>query len=371
MRVDEFQTSPTLVGPPGPGRREAAEDRPRPLRVRTVDDVASLVGATAASLALVWLLYERIFALSGLLGFIVCWYVAFLTFYAGLTALSNPRTLVVDRLVAAIVQGGAAVVGVVLVTTVGQVFVRGWPALHHLNFFTTDMAGIRPTSRLTHGGILHALVGTLIQVAIAVVIAVPLAMGTAIYLSEVGGRLANTVRTVVEAMTALPDILAGLFIYVVLVVGFGWEKDGLAVSLALAVTMIPVMARSAEVVLKLVSGNLREAGHALGASEWETVRRVVLPTARAGLATSLILGIARIAGETAPLLIVSGESTFFNKNPLHNPMTSLPLFIFQAVRSGNPVNIQRGYGAAAVLITLVLGLFVLTRILSRAPKGAR
>jgi len=172
-------------------------------------------------------------------------------------------------------------------------------------------------------------------------------------------------------MTAIPDILAGLFVYTVLVIGLHWERSGFAVSLALSVTMMPIIARSAEVVLRVVPGGLREAGLALGASRWQTVIRIVLPTARAGLATSLILGIARVAGETAPLLIVSGANTFFNKNPLHDPMNSLPLYVFTGVRSGEPLFIARGYGAAALLLTLVLVLFITTRFLARDKIRAR
>ena len=342
------------------------EDRPRKLQRRTLDDVASLAGAAIGSLALVWILFERVFAFSGLLGFVACWYGAFVALYAWVTGVSNPRTAVVDRVASAAAHGGAAIVGLTLATTVGFIFVKAWPALSHLNFFTRDMAGVRPTSPLTQGGIVHAVVGSAVEVGIAVAFALPLGLATAVYMTEVGGRLATVVRTVVEAMTALPDIGASL-----LIIGFGMEKNGLAVSLALVVTMVPVTARSAEVVLKVVSGSLREAGLALGASQWQTVRRVVLPTARSGLATALILGIARITGETAPLLIVSGASSFFNKDPLHNTMNSLPLFIFSAVRSGEPLYIQRGYGAAAVLLGLVLVLFVVTRVLARNRQGSR
>jgi phosphate transport system permease protein len=355
----------------GPSSSSVVEDRPRKLQRRTLDDVASRAGAAIGSLALVWVLFERVFAFSGLLGFVVCWYVTFVVLYAWVTGVSNPRTAVVDRVAAAAANAGAAIVGLTLATTVGFIFVKAWPALSHLNFFTKDMAGVRPTSPLTQGGIVHAVAGSAIEVGIAVAIALPLGLATAVYMTEVGGRLATTVRTVVEAMTALPDIVAGLFVYVLLIIGFGMEKDGLAVSLALVVTMVPVTARSAEVVLKVVSGSLREAGLALGASQWQTVRRVVLPTARSGLATALILGIARITGETAPLLIVSGASSFFNKDPLHNTMNSLPLFIFSAVRSGEPLYIQRGYGAAAVLLGLVLVLFVVTRVLARNRQGSR
>jgi phosphate transport system permease protein len=136
--------------------------------------------------------------------------------------------------------------------------------------------------------------------------------------------------------------------------------------------MVPIVARSAEVTLRVVPGGLREASWALGASQWQTVWRVVLPTARSGLTTALILGIARVSGETAPLLIVSGSSTYFNANPLSQPMNSLPLFIYGNVRGVQDENIlARGYGAAAVLLTVVLILFTLARFVARPRSGSR
>jgi phosphate transport system permease protein len=368
----ETEIIPVVVaGPTRPSMPPEPEDVPRPLHVRTLDENLSLAASLVAALAAVWLMYFKLLALSGLLGFAVCWWLAFLGIYATVSAVSNPRPVVVDRLSSATVLGGALAVGGALASTAVFIYAKGWPAYTHLNFFTQDMAGVRPTSPLIDGGVKHAVVGSGIQIGIATAISMPLGIGTAVYMTEVGGRLSKTVRTVVEAMTALPDILAGLFVYVVLIIGFHWERSGFAVSLALAVTMIPIVARSAEVVLRIVPGGLREAGLALGASQWQTVRRVVLPTAKAGLATSMILGIARIAGETAPLLIVSGISTFFNSNPFHQPMNSLPLFIFSAVRSGQSLYITRGYGAASVLLTLVLVLFVTTRFLARDKVHGR
>ena len=363
--------APAPVLPPVDSPAPQPEDRPRKLQARTFDDLASLVGSVAGGLGLVWVLFEQVLPLSGVVGFVVCWYAASLGLYALVTALRHPSTVVIDRLMSGLVHAGAGLVGLVLASTVGFIFIKGWPALHHLNFYTQDMAGVRPTAPLNQGGILHAVVGSAIEVGLAVMIALPLGVSTAVYMTEVGGRLSNAVRTVIEAMTALPDIVAGLFIYAVVVLGLGWQKDGLAVSLALAVTMLPVTARSAEVVLKVVSSSLREAGLALGATTWRTVRHVVLPTARPGLATALILGIARITGETAPLLIVSGASTFFNHNPFNNQMNSLPLFIYSAVRSPEQLYIARGYGAAALLLLLILGLFCLTRYLARAKGGGR
>ena len=344
-------------------------ERPRPLHVRSLDDQASLIGSAAGSLALVWVLFERVLPFSGTLGFLLCWFVAFLGIYSAVTSVNYPLPMVIDRVAGAIVTAGAAIVGFALAWTVLWIFLQGLPAMVHLNFYTQDMAGVGLNDPLTKGGISHAIVGTVLQVLVATVIALPLGIGTAIYLTEVGGRLSRIVRTVTEAMTALPDILAGLFVYAVLIIALGWERSGFAVSMALVVTMMPIIARSAEVVLRVVPGGLREASLALGASQWQTVRRVVLPTAKAGLATSLILGIARVAGETAPLLIVSGASTFMNTNLNHEPMNSLPLFIYDAVRRPDGLTIQaRGYGGATLLLLMVLVLFVTTRFLAR-DKG--
>ena len=356
----------------GPMTTTPAADLPRVLRSRTTDDRAALLGSAVAAVSLVWICYEQILDFSGVVGFVVCCWVFFLIFYAGVTALGNPVPVVVDRLSAAVVTSGAVVVGGALTWVVIFTIVKGWPALHHLNFYTHNMTGVRQTAPLNQGGIWFAIVGSAIQVGIATLISMPLGVGTAIFLTEVGGRFARLVRTVVEAMTALPDILAGLFIYTILIIEFQWPRNGLSVSIALSVTMIPIVARSAEVVLRVVPSGLREASLALGASRWQTVWRVVLPTARAGLATSLILGLARIAGETAPLLIVSAGTTYWEINPTSsNPMSSLPLFIYTQIRSGEPQAIERAYGAASLLLILVLILFVVARLLSRDKVSAR
>lgn len=361
----EVDFSSPAGGPAGNAGVLPGPDVPRSLSRHSIDDVASMIGSAAGGLAFTWLVYEHILAFTGTVGFIAAAWLTFMIFYAAVTAMSNPIPIIVDRLIGALVASGASLIFSLVAWVVIYVFKTGWPALHHANFYTQSMAGVRPTDPLTKGGILHAIVGSGIQVGIATGISVPLGIGTAVYLSEVGGRIAQTVRVVVEAMTALPDILAGLFVYTFLVLGLHWERDGLTAALALAVTMTPIVARSAEVVLRVVPGGLREAALALGASRWQSVWRVVIPTARSGLATSLILGIARVAGETAPLIIVSGASTIFNKNPLNHEMNSLPLFIFTGVRSGEPNYITRAWGAAAVLLTLVLVLFVTARYLSR------
>jgi len=363
---------PPVEPPVGPPDKPPviAEDRPRELGGWDTDMTMSLWGSLVGSLALVWVLYEKVLAFSGSLGFVVCWYVAFLLMYAGVTKLGNPWVVVKDRLSGAVVTGAALVVALALLSTLIYTFWQGFPALVHPNFYVEDMAGVRPTAPLSEGGVWMAIVGSFIEVFIAALFALPLGIGTAVFLTEVGGRGSMFVRTVVEAMTALPDILAGLFIYVTLIVGLGFPKSGFAAGMALFVMMLPIIARSAEVQLRIVPGGLREAGLALGASQWRMVRKVVLPTAKAGLATALILGVARAVGETAPVLITSGASTFTNYNPFRDPMNSLPLFTFSAVRSGETLFITRGFGAASILLALVLLLFVVIRFLAR-DRGTR
>jgi phosphate transport system permease protein len=341
--------------------------RPVPRRITrfTGEDWAYLGGSLVSSLALVTLVYDHILALSGTLGFLVCWYAAFVVLYGAAVSLSYPRPIVVDRLVTTAMWAAAAIVAFAVGSTVVFTFAKGAGALLHLNFFTQDAASTGAATPLSHGGILHAIVGTLIEVGIAVGISLPLGIGTAVFMSEVGGGLARVVRTIVDAMTALPEILAGLFIYVALIVGVGMSPSGLAVAIAMAVTMVPIIARACEVALRVVPNGLREASLALGGTRWRTVRKVVLPTAKAGLATGVILGIARGIGETAIPLITSGASSFLSYNPAGAPMNSLPLYIFTAVKTEEPLAIQRAFGAASVLLLLVLALFVTARALTR------
>ncbi|WP_300677872.1 phosphate ABC transporter permease PstA [Nocardioides sp.] len=343
-------------------------ERLRVTRASTREDRLTLLGAVIGSLATTWLLYAQILPFSGRIGFVLFWYAVFIVFYAGLTALTRPLAVVSDRVASCFVVAAPVVIGTALASTVVVTVGKGLPALVHLNFFTSDMAGVRPSDAFSSGGIAHAIIGTLIEVAIAVAIALPLGVTTAVFMSEVGGRGARLVRTIIEAMTALPSIVAGLFVYTTLIVGLGFPSSGLAAALALAVMGLPIMARAADVVLRVVPGGLREASYALGAGQWQTVWRVVLPTARPGLATALILGIARMVGETSPLILTSGASTFFNADPLHNPMNSLPLFIYNAVSSGEPGFETRGYAAATVLLVLVLVLFVLARFVARRAR---
>lgn len=334
------------------------------------DELFVRVGAWVGAVAIAWLVTQRFLPLAGVPWFVIVLFVSGITMTALLTTMTGTWVEVKDRVAGSVITGGALLVGAALVSTVAFVFLRGWRALLHANFVLDDMAGVDPKASFEYGGVAHAIAGSLIQLAIALVITLPLGIGTAIFMTEVGGRFARIVRTVVEAMTALPSIVAGLFIYAVLILTLGFPPSGFAAGMAISVMMLPIIARAADVVLRVVPGTLREASLALGASRWRTVWHVVLPTARPGLATAVILGVARGVGETSPVLLTSGAANFMVTNPFGGAMNSLPLYIYNGARSGEPALIDRAFGAAAVLMILVLVLFVIARLVAR-PAGSR
>jgi phosphate transport system permease protein len=336
----------------------------------TPDERFILYGSWVGGLALAWLVTEKLLPHSGLPWLLVTWFVAGLALTAVTAMMTGGLADVMDRVAAAIVTGAALMVGAALVSTMVFVVMRGWRPLLHINFFLDDMAGVGPKDAFDRGGILHAIVGTLVELGLALLVTLPLGIGTAVFMTEVGGRFARVVRTVVEAMTALPSIVAGLFVYTVAIVALGYPRSGLAASMAIGVMMLPIIARAADVVLRVVPGGLREASLALGASRWATVRYVVLPTARPGLATAVILGVARGVGETSPVLLTSGAAPFLVGSPTGGVMNSLPLYIYSTVRSGEPQAITRAFGAATVLLAVVLVLFVVARLLAR-PRSNR
>ncbi len=333
------------------------------------EDVPNALGAAAAALSFTVLLFGHIAPLSGAVGFVIVAYLLFVGIYATLTSLTQSGPAVRDRIFTVLLYSAAGILLLALVSVVVFTLWRGHKALMHLNFFTQDMSDAGPLAPLTVGGIKHALVGSLIMIGIALVITVPLGLTCAIFLTQIGGRGSKFVRTIVEAMTALPSIVAGLFIYATWISILGFERSGLAAALALSVMMLPIIIRSADVVLRLVPGNLKEASEALGAPRWRTTLHVVLPTARSGLATAVILGTARGIGETSPVLLTAGYTTFLNANPVNGPMVSLPLAVFQLVRSPQQTYVARGFATAAVLMLMVLALFIIARLIGGRGPG--
>lgn len=352
------------------GRHPAAPAAPRRRTGgATREDRLNLVGAAVSGLSLALLLFGRLASFSGGLGFVLIAYVLFLAAYALLTSFTESGPTVVDKVMTVLLSTAAVITFMALVLVVTYTLLKGRKALVHKNFFTEDMQRAGPLEPITVGGIKHALVGTLWMIGIALSITVPLGITGAVYLNEVGGRFSRFVRTVVDAMTALPSIVAGLFIYATWILALGHEKSGFAAALAIGVMMLPIIIRASDLVLRLVPGNLREAAAALGASQWRTVWHVVLPTARSGLATAVILGTARGIGETAPVLLTAGSTAALNANPVRGPMVSLPLATFEFVKSPQPALIARGFATAAFLMVVVLGLFVIARILGGHGPG--
>ena len=353
------QISPIAL-PPSNTRRIAGISR---------EDLGNILGAGASAIAVTFLLFGLLAPLQGSVGFVVVTFLVFLGLYALLVSLTNPTPIVIDKVMTAILAASAALALAALASVVAFTLWRGRDALVTWNLYTEDMSEAGPADPLSVGGIQHSIIGTLIIIAIAIVLTVPLGIACAVFLNETRGRFNRLVRTVVDAMSALPSILAGLFIFATFILILGLPRSGLAAALAVSIMMLPIIIRSADVVIRLVPGNLREASASLGAPERRTVWHVVLPTARPGLGTAVILGVARGIGETAPVLLTSGFASTLNVNPLRDPMVSLPLSVFEFVQSPQPALIARGFATAAVLMVVVLVLFAVARLIGGRPAG--
>jgi phosphate transport system permease protein len=240
---------------------------------------------------------------------------------------------------------------------------RGYKGLG-VGLFTSDMSATSVNDPIGNGGLLHAITGTIIMVAIALVVAMPIGILTAIYLTEIRGKFAVPIKFLVQAMSGVPSIVAGLFILSAYVYPITNTLSGFAGSLSLMILMIPTIARTSEEVLLLIPNDLREAGVALGGTQWRTVALVVVPAAKSGLVTALILGIARVAGETAPLVLLTGGGESVNLNPFDGPMGSLPIYIWKCFGQGTEESITRAWSGILVLLVIVLALFTAARFLS-------
>jgi len=246
----------------------------------------------------------------------------------------------------------------------GTVLVKGVKGIY-VGFFTNDMSLASVNDPLDKGGILHAIIGTLLLILFAMLISVPLGILTALYLTEIKGPGSRFIRFLVQAMSGVPSIVAGLFIYSAFISGTGRGFSGFMGSLALSILMLPTVARTAEEVLLLIPADLREAGLALGATQWRTVAMVVVPAAKSGLITAVILGIARIAGETAPLLFTTGGGDTVNGNPFDGVMGSIPFAIWKALIAGSEQSNARAWASILVLLIIVMVLFFTARRLGK------
>ncbi|MBV9335098.1 MAG: phosphate ABC transporter permease PstA [Solirubrobacterales bacterium] len=281
----------------------------------------------------------------------------------------SPRRRRTDRVMRALLLAGTLIALVPLVLVIYFLLKQGlgtWGG----SFFSSDPNG---NFFGNPGGIRSAIFGTLEMIALATLIAVPIGIGVALYLVEYGKQsaFANIVRYFIDVMTGVPSIVFGLFIYISLVINHvgGASFAGWKGSVAVSLLMLPVVTRSAEVVLLLVPDNLREAALALGAPRWRVVWRVVLPTALPGLVTGSLLAVARGMGETAPLLFTAGV-TFLASSNLDQQMNSLPVQIFNDITSPRQAVIDRAWGAALALVAIILVLNLIARFVSRRSRMA-
>jgi phosphate transport system permease protein len=283
-----------------------------------------------------------------------------------------------NSLATVLITGSFGVALIPLIWLLWTVIGRGWHVIVTSEWWTGDQRGI--TFRDPGGGALHAIIGTAEEVAICAMISIPLGLLVAIYLVEYGGgRFARITTFMVDILTGIPSIVAALFVYAIFFIEFGAQFAGVYAALALVLLMVPVIVRTTEEMLKLVPDELREASYALGVPKWKTILRIVLPTALSGITTGIVLGIARVAGETAPLLVLVQYSPNTNNNVFSGFQGSLPLMIKSEVKNlgsnysftGQKIHNyapDRMWGAALTLIVIVMGLNLIARLLGRFSK---
>jgi phosphate transport system permease protein len=339
-----------------------------PWKLTPKDLVTDLLGALFTLFST--LVIVGISPLKGKLGFAVT-----LIFMAIITAtvmswLRLDRKAAVNSSTTVLVYITASFVIISLASVLYEIVRLGTPGFS-FSIFTKDMSETASDMPLTEGGLLHAVIGTAYVVTFATLISTPIGILTALYIVEVKGRFAGLVRFFVQAMSGVPSIVAGLFIFALWMIQLGNSYSAIAGGFALTVLMIPTVARTAEEVLKLIPSDLREAGLALGATQWRTVAMVVIPAARSGLITAVILGIARVVGETAPLLLTIGGADAINLNPTQGNMSAFPYYVWKNLLIGSENAISRAWLGVFVLMIIVLVFFTLARYLGSIRGGKK
>jgi phosphate transport system permease protein len=296
--------------------------------------------------------------------------VVFLVALPTWSRLLEGRRAATDRLVTSLIWTAFAIAMSPLIWLLWVLVKNGLPAIN-VEFLTYSMLNVIGDEQ---GGILHALIGTLLITLAATVLSVPIGILTAVYLVEYGARsrTARVITFLVDVMTGIPSIVAGLFALALVVLVFGPAyRMGFGGSIALSLLMIPTVVRSSEEMFRLVPADLREASYALGVPKWRTIVKVVLPTSIGGIVTGVVLAISRVIGETAPLLVVAGATDGINTNLFNGRMTTLPVFIFSQYSSSTPVGYERAWGGALVLIVLVMVLNLTARLIGRIFAPAK
>ncbi|CAB4759104.1 unannotated protein [freshwater metagenome] len=318
----------------------------------------NLVGAAVISFVVVFAT-----AMKGKLAYLAIFFISVIVINFVENYIKRGMAAAKDSIATSFATAGLIVAVVPIFSILFTIFDRGRAGLN-FNLFVQDMKSNGPNDPLGQGGLLHALIGSGIMVGIALLISLPIGILTAIYLTEIKGIYSRPIKFLVQAMSGVPSIVAGLFILSAIVFPITKSSSGFMGGLALAILMIPTIARTSEEVLLLIPNDLREAGVALGGTQWRTISLIVVPAAKSGLITATILGLARVAGETAPLILVSGGGDSVNPNPFHAPMGSLPFYIWKGFTYGTTESIARSWAGIFVLLSIIFLLFIAARTLS-------
>jgi phosphate transport system permease protein len=348
----------TVIAPPKPGKPWTATPKQRLITV------GIYLTAAFVSFALV-----AVTPMKGKLAYFTLFFFASIIIDFTASYLQRGVASAKDAIARGFVTVGMTFAVLPIFSILFEVIKRGYKGLG-FGLFTNDMSLNSVNDPLGNGGLLHAITGTIIMVVIALIVAMPIGILTAVYLTEIRGKFAVPIKFLVQAMSGVPSIVAGLFILSSIIYPITGERTGLMGALALAILMIPTVARTAEEVLLLIPNDLREAGLALGATQWRTVAMVVVPAVKSGLVTAIILGVARVIGETAPILLVTGGGESVNFNPVSGPMGSIPYYVWKSFQlGGTEESSQRTWAGLLVLILWVLLLFTIARyISSRSQK---
>lgn len=286
------------------------------------------------------------------------------TSYSAFTPIKGSRKTG-DKFATVLIYACMALALVPLVWVLYEVITRGLPSILSAEWWTTSQLGVTVSS--DSGGVAHAIIGTLVQAVVTSLITVPFGIFVAIYLVEYAGnsRLGKITTFMVDILSGVPSIVASLFIYSMWVVMFGMSRSGFAVSLALMLLMLPIVVRNTEEMLRVVPADLREASYALGVPKWKTIAKIVLPTALSGIVTGIMLAIARVMGESAPMLILVATSRIITWNPFGQSQSSLPLFMLDMYKAGNTgAAFDKMWGAALTLVLIIAFINIVARVIS-------